>query len=149
LRPPPHQREVDALEPATADECGEPPIRVLRACDDHQPRRVAIQSMDDPGTLRIASRELAGERLHKRAAGPPRTRMDDEPSGLVDDEKVLVAPDDTRRRRRRGSFYRRRIGYVDLLAAGEPKALGARHPVNQRSRFDSPFRGCTRTEAVG
>ncbi len=54
-RPAAHERQVRALERAAADELLQAPVRLLRARDDEQPGRVAVEPVDDPRPLRVAA----------------------------------------------------------------------------------------------
>ena len=70
--------------------------------DHQQAARVAIEAMDDPGSLDAgdpaAGRPVAvgQERVDERAAGVAGRRMDDQPGRLVDDQQVVVLVDDPR-----------------------------------------------------
>ena len=98
-----HVEEVEAVAEqmvfALPHELREPLVGLLRARKRHQPRRVAVEAMHDTGTLGVAARHLAGQRVDERAAGMSGPWVDHEPGRLVDDEDVLVLPHDPRLRR--------------------------------------------------
>src|SRR4051794_27217569 len=144
-----HERDVRPLERAVTHELLQPCMCFLRARDHHQPRRVAVEPVHDPGPLRVAPRDLPGQRMDKRPLRMAVTRVHDEARRLVDDEQMLVLPGDCGLRRRcdLGDGGRRR--HLDLLAAREPVALRARDPVYERPRFDGPLRGRARAKARG
>ena len=124
-RPAAHEREVRALERALAHELAQRCVRLLRARERDQARRVAVEPVDDARPLRVAARDLA-RRARRRACRSrgPAPGWTTRPGRLVDDEHVLVLPDDARRRRARGSRGRRRdLGQLDLLAALQAVAL--------------------------
>ena len=66
----------------------------LGARDDHQPRGVAVEAVDDPGALGLAARGDPAQHVDERAAVVPRRRVDDEAGGLVDDDQPVVAEDE-------------------------------------------------------
>ncbi len=130
-------------------------MSVLRARDDEQARRVAVEPVDDAGPLLVvaAGRVEREQPVHERAAAMAAGGMDDDPRGLVDDEEVLVLPGD-RQLHLLGCERLRRGGKLDhdLLAALEPVALRPRaavdedgavrdEPLGERARADLAARG--------
>ena len=66
-------------------------MRLLRARDDHQARRVAVEAVDDPGSVGVAAGDVPREQaVHERAGRVSGRGMDDEACRLVDDDEVLV-----------------------------------------------------------
>jgi hypothetical protein len=71
-------------------------VRLLRARDDEEPGRIAVEPMDDSGALGLlpARHRVAKEAVDQRAAGVPRGRMDDDARRLVHDQEMLVLEGD-------------------------------------------------------
>src|SRR5207344_2998587 len=81
-----HEREIFACERARPDEAGEGGVRLLAARDDEEARGVAVESVDDPGPLRVAAGgAVRGECVRKRARARTGARVHRNPRGLVDD----------------------------------------------------------------
>src|SRR5437588_329696 len=55
------EREIVALELTAAHERLQPAMRLLRARHDHQAGRVAVEPVDDPGPLGVATGDLVRE----------------------------------------------------------------------------------------
>jgi hypothetical protein len=137
--PPPRTRkaadegEVLPLDRPLAEQALQPSMSLLRPCDDEQARRVAIESVDDAGPVRVVSAgRTSPQALHERAPAAPRSRVDDDAGGLVDDEQVLVLEGDSQRdvlaleRLRRGLRLE-----LDVLSTGQPVALRPGRPVDR------------------
>ena len=127
-------------------------MRLGRAGDDEQPRRVAVEAVHDPGPALVAPGGDAGERLRQRPRRVPARGMDDDARGLVDDEQVVVLVAD-RERGRRGIGLGRR-GRRDLdrhrLARAHPVALGDQRAVDaHRAVLDQPLGLRPRAERAG
>jgi hypothetical protein len=109
-------------------------VRVLG--DDEEPGRIAIEPVDDAGTLLLAARDAVPEKaVNESTASVPGRRMDDHPGRLVDDEEVLILVGD-----REPEFLRlelRRRGRRPLdderLAACEPVALCPPNSVDEHT----------------
>ena len=91
-RPPVHERHVLALDAACAQHVGELACAHRVAREHEQAGRVAIEAVDDAGTLGIlaAGDAVREQPVHERRLAQPRRGMRDEPRGLVDDEQVVV-----------------------------------------------------------
>jgi len=154
------ESQVLARQAAGLHELLQPPVRLARPCDDEQPRGVAVEPVHDSGPLRlVAALHLPREQpVHERALAVPGCRMHDDARRLVDHEQVLVFVRNRelhrlRRERRHGG--RRRLE-LELLAAGEPRALGAYLAVDEHAavakhsfgRRPRPDLGDTREEPV-
>ena len=74
-------------------------MRLVVAGDDHQPRGVLVEAVDDPRPLRLAAAEQLAERVDQRLAAVPGRRVDDQPGRLVDHREPVVDVDEPRRRR--------------------------------------------------
>ena len=127
----PCQRGVDAGDAARGDRGAEPPVGQVGLGDDHQPRRIAVQPVHDPGpALGPAGQRRAAshQRVHQRVVPVARRRMHHQTGRLVDDREMLVFVDD---RQRNGGRLERAGGLVlgdpdgDALAA-EKQAGGSR-----------------------
>src|SRR5215216_1052047 len=96
-RPALDQRQVGAADLATLDLGGEAPMGLVAARDQHQPRRVLVQAMDDPRTLGIlsASEQLA-QHVDERVPSMPGGGVYDQSGGLVHHRQPLVGVDDPR-----------------------------------------------------
>ena len=94
LRLAPHERRVGALELARANQLLEQLVRLLRAGDDEQAGRVAIEPVDDPGPVVVvpALGSVGEQPLDERARPRRSGRMDDEAGGLVDDRAGARPP---------------------------------------------------------
>ena len=120
-------------ELAALDELLQLLVRLVRARDDHQPGRVAVEAVDDSRPLLLPARGAGErERMRERAAGVAGRRMDDDSGRLVDDEQMLVRVRDRQFRRRdirnrRGRGPRREL---DPLPTRELVALAERCPVH-------------------
>ena len=85
------ERGVMTLEGVFPHELLQPPVGLFGARDDHQPGRVAIETMDDAGTIGVAARDVVLEQgVDERAARVPRRRMHNQACRLVDNDQVLV-----------------------------------------------------------
>jgi hypothetical protein len=73
---------------------GEAPVSFLGASEGDQSRGVAVETVDDAGTLWIATRDQARERVDECPTCVSGPRMDDERGRLVDHEQMLVLPND-------------------------------------------------------
>jgi hypothetical protein len=95
-RTPADEREVTPVEPAFPDQILEPGVGVLGTRDDEETRGVAIESVDDPGTIGVlpAGDPEVEQRVHEGSLCMAGRRMDDDPGRLVDDEEVLVLKGD-------------------------------------------------------
>src|SRR5919106_2653514 len=134
-RAPADEREVLARQVARTDEPLQATVGLLRARDDEEPRRVAVEAMDDARPLGdVPARDRVREQaVHERAAAVPRAWVDDEPGGLVDDEQVLVLVGNPELELLR---LEPALGALcelnpDALAADEPVALRPRRAVHQ------------------
>ena len=129
-------------------------VRLLRAGDDEQAGRVAVEAVHDPGPVVVVSSlgAVLEQPLDERARPRRPGRMDDEPGRLVDDEQVLVLPDDRDVERLR--LAAARLGDLDrdLLPPLEPEALRPRlavdehdavgdQPLGERARLELGARG--------
>ncbi len=113
------------------DELLQPLVRLLRARDDEQAGRVAVEAVDDARPVLLPARGAAA--ASACASVPPAwpgAGMDDDAGGLVHDEEVLVRVGDRELGRRdlRLRRGRRRRLDLDLLPARELVALAARPP---------------------
>jgi hypothetical protein len=73
-------------------------MRLLRARDDEQARRVAVEAVNDAGPVGILAAGRPTEQpVDESASSPPGSWVDDHPGGLVDDEQVLVLEGDSER----------------------------------------------------
>ena len=95
-RPTLDQGEVRAADLAALDHRREPPVGLVVAGDDHQPRGVAVEPVDDPRALGLAAPEQVAEHVDQGLAAVAGRRVDDEPGGLVDHREALVDPDQPR-----------------------------------------------------
>src|SRR5919109_1557708 len=66
---------------------------VVRARDDHQPRGVLVEAVDDSGATGGAAAEQVSERVDEGGSAVTRRRMDDEPGRLVDHRQPRVGVD--------------------------------------------------------
>ena len=132
-RPAAHERQIGALELVAADEPLQASVRFLRARDDEQARRVAVEAVDDARPLRVAAGgAVLQQAVHERPARVAGRRVDDDARRLVDDEQVLVLPGDAQvdvlgHQLRLGALGRLEL---ELLPAGDPVALRARGAVH-------------------
>jgi hypothetical protein len=146
-----HEREVLALERTGADERLQLLVGLLALRDDEQPRRVAVEPVDDPSALLHAPGGDADQTMNERAARVARGRVHDDAGRLVDDEQVLVLPGDAQRHRlvaldRCGACGRLER---DLLPALEPPRLRAALPVDEHAGRDHALRRRARAYVVG
>ncbi len=132
-----HEREVFTRHCARLDELLQPAVRLRRARDHEQARRVAIEAMDDPRTVRLlpAFDVVREQSVHERPARMSRRRMHDDAGALVDDEQVLVLVRNAQVHVLGSEIARRRHGRLELelLAAGERRALRPHAAVDQHA----------------
>src|SRR4029077_18933444 len=82
---PDDERDVMTIEFMAAHELLQPSVRLLRARDYHQPRRVTVEPVDDPGPLGISAGDVVLEQsVDERSRCVPGRGMNDEPGRLVD-----------------------------------------------------------------
>jgi hypothetical protein len=90
----PYQRHVFFFDFAIVELTRKLEVRAIVLGDDHQPRRSAIETMDDAGAQLAANAAeivyLVEQRIDQRALRVAGGRMDDHACGLVDDDDVLV-----------------------------------------------------------
>ncbi len=127
-----HESEVAALHPSFPDRLGQARVRLLRAGDDQQAGGVAVETVDEPGPLRVPSGGSEREQpvRERRALVRPRG-VGDETGGLLDDEQVLVVVDHLQRELDRLELALARELDVELLPTCEPVALRAPMPVDE------------------
>ena len=93
-----NDRHVPLLDRPLAELTREPLERRPRARHEEDARRVAIEPVHDPGTLRRARcrqrTQAMRERVHDRPAPRAGGRMHDHPRGLVDREHIRVLVED-------------------------------------------------------
>jgi hypothetical protein len=143
-RAPPHERDVLAYDLPPAEHPLEAPVDVVRAGDDQQPRRVAVQPVDDAGPLGlVAARDRVGrEPMDERAARVPGRGVDDDARRLVDNEQVLVLVRDSKRDVLRLDDTRTPVRELELhlLPALEAMALRPPRAVDERAALaDEPL----------
>ena len=99
LRPAAREREVPSFDLAVADRVLERAVRVLRARDDEQPGRVAVEPVDDTWPVRVVSPERCEreELWQQRLAPRPRAGVHGDTRRLVEDDEVLVLVDEWHR----------------------------------------------------
>ena len=126
-------------------------VRLLRAGDDEQARRVAVEPVDDPGPLGLRRRAApcASSAVDERPVAVPGAGMDDDARRLVDDEQVLVLVGDARGRRRlrrRAALAARQVE-LDLLAAARAGGSSAgRRRRRAPRRREQPLRRSARAD---
>ena len=112
-------------------------MRLVRTRDDEEPRRVAVETVDDPGppVLVTAGETVREQPVDERARAVSCRRVDDDSGGLVDHEQVVVLVCDPQVHRLGREARHGRGGGVDiqLLTAGQAVALRADDPVDARS----------------
>src|SRR5581483_5492521 len=97
--------------------------------DNHQPRRVAIQPVDEPGTVDLPDAQPGVEReegVDERPGWVAGRRVHDKPGRLVDDEDGVVAVDEPERDRlglERGPGGGRQLDLDGLAALQTPRRL--------------------------
>src|SRR5215213_4614435 len=142
-RPAPHQRQVLALDLAPTEQRLKAALHGIRACDDEQARRVAVEPVDDARPVGVvAAGRAADQAVDERARPAAGSGMHDDPGRLVDHEQVVVLVRNAEvgglrlepGRRRRGSLE------LDLLPTLEPMALRARLAVDGDAAVQRTFR---------
>src|SRR5919204_834251 len=149
-RPPDDEREVVAIDSASTDERLQSTICLLRAGDDHQAGRVAVEAVDDPGSFGVAACDVSREQsVHQRPAGVPRRGMDNEAGRLVDYHQVLVLVGNAEvhlLRHQSGLPVRRRLE-LHLLPTRKPVALADDASVDEHAAsLEQPFRHASRPD---
>src|SRR5215207_2925167 len=91
------QCEVGAPHLVSLDLCRQTPVGLVAAGDEHQPRGVLVQPVDDPRPLWIiASPQELAENIDERVPTVPRSAVYDQARRLVHDGQPLVRVDDAR-----------------------------------------------------
>jgi len=127
------QREVLARQGPATDETLQLLVRLVRARDHEQSRRVPVEAMDDSRPILLPALGPCGrERLCERASGVTGRGVHHDTGGLVHDEEVLVLVRDGELGRRDVRLRRNRRRRLDLdrLSARELVALFARLSVD-------------------
>jgi hypothetical protein len=94
----PHERQVLPLDLALTQRRLEPLVCLVRAGHDQQPRRVAVEAVDDARPVRVLpARRLPDEPVDERARASAGAGVHGDAGGLVDDEQVLVLEGDAQR----------------------------------------------------
>ena len=129
----PHERVVATLDRALRQLLHERVVRARGARDHHEPARVAVEAVHDPGPERVADRRDLGiareQAVHERAATVPGTRVHHEARRLGNDDDVVVLVADVdldlgfglRRRGRHGL-----VEQLDDLTGAQAMALADR-----------------------
>ena len=145
-RPAADERKVLPLERALPHERLKPRVCLLGLRDDEQPRRVAVEAVNDPAALLLAAGGDADESMHERPRVVTGSRVDDEAGGLVDHDEVLVLVSDGKlqlfalRRLR----LRRRLE-LHVLPTLQPPRLRPSDAVDDHAGFDHAL--CCRSRA--
>ncbi len=144
----PHtEREVLALHLARRERRGELLVRASRSRHEHEPARVAVESVHDARARRITDHRELGvpgeEPVHEGAVLVPRPGVDHEPCGFREHDEIRVFEADVEHDARvshRWRGNRRRRQELDLLARGEPATLRRLPSVDEhRVRVDQPL----------
>src|SRR4029079_648397 len=117
------EREVLAFERTRLHQRLQALVRLLALGDHEQSRRVAVEPVNDPRSLRVTAGE-ARDALRERPGGMSRSGMDDQTGGLVDDREVLVLVRDPQvEGRGLGDGRCRLLRELDVLSPAPPGAL--------------------------
>jgi hypothetical protein len=149
--PPPDECEVAPLDQPFADEVLQPPVGLLGASDDEQPRRIPVEPVDDPRPLGdIPSRDSSLQQcVHERPAPVAGRRVNDEPRRLVDDQEMLVLVGDAELSLLGFESAFGFDGWLDLeqLAPLEPVTLRSLRAVDpDRARCNETLRASSRAD---
>jgi len=149
-RVPADEREVLALQPAAAHERLEPPIRLRRPGDDHQPRRVPVEPVDDPRPVGLVSpRRVPEQRVDEGPGRVSRPRVDGDAGRLVDDQQMLVLVGDPEIQLLADERRRLGRGQLDALSRLDPVRLRPLLAVDEDvSRVQQALRRCARADRV-
>ncbi len=143
-----HERQILALEGAAADEGLHRLVRLGRARDHEQARRIAVEPVHDPGTVGGAAGYPALEQsVDERARCLTRCRMDDDPRRLVDNQQMRILVDDGERNLLRGQLLGRELRHVGLDRLPSRELIALRSPLAihlDRARGEEPLRRRTR-----
>jgi len=103
LRVPVHKGQVALPHRAALELPGQSAMGFVGFGHNQQPGGSLVETVDDSGAQHAADpREIAAvvqQRVHQRAAGMARRRVDDQPRGLVDDQKRRVLMENLQRDR--------------------------------------------------
>jgi len=148
---PDDERDVMTIELMAAHELLQPAVRLLRAGDHHQPRRVTVEPVHDAGPVGISAGDVVlEESVHECPGCMPGCRVNDEPGRLVDDDEIVVLVGDPKIHRLRNELRRpvtlRRVE-LELLPAHESPALGDRLPIDEHGLcFEQAFGDAPRAD---
>ena len=118
-------RQILLYEASCLHRLREPRVRGLGLRDDEDAGGVLVETVDEPGAVRLAAPLLRAEeeRVHEGAVPVPDRGVDDEAGRLVEDEEVLVLEEDRERDVLRTQLRLRRRGRredgVDEIAGGD------------------------------
>ena len=147
-RPTADERQVFALEPVAADERLQAAVCPFRPRHDHEPGRVPVEPVDDPGPIGlVASGRPPEQPVDERAGRVSGPRVDGDAGRLVDDEQLLVLVGDAKIERGRDELGRRGRLEFDLLPRLQSVRLRPRRTVDAYvARVQQPLGGRARAD---
>ena len=130
----------------------EAPVRLRRARDDEEARRVAIEAVHDARPVRLLpALDVVGEQpVHERSLRVPGRGMHDDARGLVDDEEMLVLVRDreVHRLRRERARHRRPAPRTRRSSPPASRALFGRAVPSTRTPPSRTSRSATAREPI-
>ena len=118
---PPDQRPIGSREIVVGEHCRQRPVRGIVFRHHHYTRCVLVETVHDARPAHAANSRQARatvreERIHERAVGVARGRMDDQACRLVEHQEIAVFMEDVEIKRLRLGFGRNRGGDIDDVA---------------------------------
>lgn len=147
IRHPVTDGKIAPLDAVLFELSGQPVMGGVRFRNDQKPACVLVDAMDDARSLLTSdagqvAAKMVKQRIHQRASGATRRRVNDHTSRLVHHDDVIVLEDDRQRNVFGNSLYFSRLvdPHIENIAFRNPQLRIAdnRTTLRDRARFQKP-----------